>query len=523
LNTATQAALDQANHASALAQAGQVDAAIQAFEAAIALQPSMVGARCNLGALLDQTGRSEAALVQLRKCLQLQPDLPEAWNNYGNALLHCCQIEAAHHAFSRATQLRSSYLDAHSNRILATLYRADNNQTIQLARSDWQRALQAATQKMPAFHASKRSPQQKIRLGFVSPDFRLHSVAYFLQPVLEALCPETFEFYLYSDTQRSDAITLRFKQLADVWLDCQSLSHQQLTELIRADHIDVLFDLCGHFSHNRLPVFAARAANTQAAWLGFPGPTATANIDYYIGDNTVFRDAAHFPADDARLLQLPRGFHCYRPPATAPAIVSPPKETTHRFSFGCFNNTFKISPQIAELWGQLLRATPHSRLVLKARGFSNASVRQQIQHWICRDRIDPSRIVLLARTASLVEHLQCYGSIDLALDTFPYNGTTTTCEALWMGVPTISLVGQAPQSRVGASLLKQAQLEHFIAPTPSAYVAIARALYDRPDYLTRLRASLRTHLAQTDLLTVKSLSQPLTATLIEWANRHAVN
>lgn len=515
MDTNTQAALDKANEASQLAKKGQVDAAIRCFETAIEMHPGMAGALCNLGALLDQSGRSQEAITRLQHCLKLQPEFPEAWNNYGNALLHSCQVDAAFQACSKATQLRPNYWEAHSNRMLSTLYRMGTAKALKIAHQEWRAALQAAPMDVTAFTPKKREKGQKIRLGFVSPDFRLHSVAFFLQPLLESLCKDQFELYLYSDNQSDDALTLRFKQLASSWKDCQSLSHQELTQAIRADSIDILFDLCGHFSHNRLPVFAARAASTQVAWLGFPGPTATPNIDYYIGDAAVYQEGID-SIGDAKLLKLPNGFHCYRPPAEAPAIASPPKESPYNFTFGCFNNAFKISPQIAELWGKILAATPNARLVLKSRGFADLKVRQQVQQWICTDKIDPTRVVFHQRTASLVDHLKAYGQIDLALDTYPYNGTTTTCEALWMGVPTISLAGTEPQSRVGASLLKQAKLEHFIASTPDAYLGIAKTLSERADYLTHLRTSLRTHLQQSDLLQPQSLSQPLAAALTKW-------
>jgi protein O-GlcNAc transferase len=515
LDTPHQAALEQANKASDLAQQGRIDEAIRSFEAAILMHPGMAGALCNLGALLDQTGRTQAALARLRECIQLQPDFPEAWNNYGSALLHSCQIEAAYQAYSRAVQLRPNYFEAHSNRMLCPLYRSGKKEALATARRDWVAALKKYPVEEVAFSQIEKRGTGKIRLGFVSPDFRLHSVSFFLEPLLQQLSKERFELYLYSDTASPDALTLRYQHLADCWKNCESLSNKELLQQVRSDSIDVLFDLCGHFSFNRLPVFAARAAPKQVSWLGFPGSTATPNIDYYIGDASLVSTEDNSHGEETRILELPDGFHCYKPPAEAPAIKSNSDKNQQVFTFGCFNNAFKISPDIAAIWGQLLKETPHSRLLLKARGFANPTLQQQIRQWICGNTLDPLRIVFLDRTPSLVKHLDAYSQIDLALDTFPYNGTTTTCEALWMGVPTVSLSGDVPQSRVGTSLLKQAQLQHFAAKTPRAYIDIAKALHDNPDYLLRIRASLRSHLQKTSLLNATALCKPLEAALIQ--------
>ena len=510
-----QPVIDQANQALRLAESGQIEAGIDQLQAIISKHPNMIGARHNLGGLLNRVGRSEEACAVLREALQRQPDFAEAWNNYGLALFHLTRTGAAEQAFARAVEIKPDYHEAHSNRCLMPLYRSGTDAVAAQALEDWRRSCAAAISDCE-LKSADAAPRGSLKIGLVSPDFRVHSVAYFLFPILQHWSKQAgVELFLYSDVPQPDHMTEKFQALPLHYTAVQQLSHPELAAKIRADGINVLFELCGHFSYNRLPVFAARAAPCQIAWLGYPAPTGTPNIDFRISDAVVAPPQAPPPGDDqAELLRLESGYHCYAPPPEAPPIAAAPVSTGAPFTFGCFNNAFKISPEIARVWGTLLQQNPATRLLLKAKSFANPSVRQQILTWIHPEPGVQERVSFRARDASLREHLAAYNEVDLALDTYPYNGTTTTCEALWMGVPCLTLTGQVPQSRVGASLLQQAQLKHFVTTSSEQYIQLATLFATAPERLKSYRSALRSHLSQTALIDPAPIADELLARLV---------
>jgi len=494
-----EAAVERANAALRLADSGQLGSAIEILQEVVASQPSMVGARVNLGALLDRAGQSETACEQLKAAIRLQPDLAEAWNNLGLALFHLTRIRAAFDAFTRAVQIRPDYFEAHSNRSLMPLYRIRTGEWLDKSLTDWRQALTATKVKKENPRRPEPRGVKPLKIGFVSPDFRVHSVAYFLLPVIDYWAQQSdLELYLYSDVISADETTERFRSLPLNYLSTQDLSNQQLIERIRGDRIEILFELSGHFTHNRLPVFAERAAPFQIAWLGYPISSGTPNIDFRIADEISAPRKSDGAAEE-QVVRLDTGYHCYLPPKASPAIQAGPVSLQQPFTFGCFNNAFKISPEIARIWGLILENNPNCQLLLKAKSFANGKVREQILNWIHKEPSVRERIEFRSRDESLIDHLNTYNRIDLALDTFPYSGTTTTCESLWMGVPCITLCGNPPQSRVGASLLNQAKLQHFITHSAEQYVQLASLLAAQPEKLKSYRSGLRSHLNKTPL------------------------
>jgi predicted O-linked N-acetylglucosamine transferase (SPINDLY family) len=478
-----------------LAENGRVPEAIAILQYLYTNHPDRPGILINLGALHTRAGQLTKGIAHLEEATRHLPNQPEAWNNLGNAYLHACQMEEAYSAFSRAVALKTDYFAAHSNRFLVLRYRTADSKTEQKAANEWSDALR----KFPVGDEWAKEAFEpvtgKYRLGFLSPDFRTHSVAYFLEPLMDHLDRKTFEIILFSDVRRPDAKTARFQKRADEWVSTAELSDHDLLERLRGKQLNALIDLCGHFEYNRLPVFAARAAPLQLSWLGYPGSTSTPNIDGLIGDRSLVS-----PNDDPANL-LPNGHHCYRPPSPSPPIKKDSVEGHKGPTLACFNNACKISPATAGLWGDILQAVPGSRLLLKARAFNDPAVAARIREWICKSSaIDPERIAFLPRSATIQEHLKTYHQVDLCLDTFPYNGTTTTCEALWMGVPTVSMKGRSPQSRVGASLLAQIGLMPFVVDSPKAYVETVTALLQRPSLLQNLRATLRSRMQETPLM-----------------------
>jgi protein O-GlcNAc transferase len=321
----------------------------------------------------------------------------------------------------------------------------------------------------------------RLRVGYVSPDLRDHSVAFFIEPVLAGHDRAAVEVFCYASVARPDAVTARLARLADHWRDVASLGDEALARLIRRDRIDLLVDLAGHTLGNRLPVFAMRPAPVQANWIGYPNTTGLAAIDFRLTDAECDPPGAE-AFHTERLVRLPGGFLCYRPPPDAPAAVTPPADRP--FTFASYNAVAKIGPACIAAWSAILRQRRDARLRLKAVELDGAATRRRLLRAFAAHGVGAERLELRPLIASRREHLASYADVDLALDSFPYNGTTTTCEALWMGVPVLSLRGESHAGRVGASLLRQIGLEELIADDLDAYVATALALAG-PDGRTR--------------------------------------
>lgn len=514
MNRELQKATHAANEACHIAEAGHVADAIKRLQEILEKHPEMIGARKNYATLLHKSGRSEEAINELKICIQAKPSFAEAWDSLGTALLQTLRPEAAFDTYTKALAQDPTLQEVHSNRFLSTLYRCNQSERISVARNSWIQQFEKTNQKAlpPLKELQASDPEHgRLRLGFISPDFRLHSVAFFLLPILTEWKKFPVEIYLYSDAQRADAITAKFTAIATRFEEVKHASNFELIEQIRSDEVDVLFDLCGHFSFNRQAVFARRAAPVQISWLGYPTSTFTPNIDYRIIDPTIEGPDL---AGSERLIRIESGIHCFSPLSQTPDIQAAPYLKKGQFTFGCFNNAVKISPQIAQTWGAILENSPDSRLLLKASAYATPIVREQIRKWISPNARVRERVHFLERTAGYVEHLDCYNQVDLALDTFPYNGTTTTCESLWMGVPTLTLSNtHYEQSRVGTSLLKQAGLAAFAVDNPKAYIGLACTLAKNPESLTKYRSSLRTHLSQTTLIQPTPLVTALDAKL----------
>src|SRR5262249_23793600 len=339
--------------------------------------------------------------------------------------------------------------------------------------------------------ANAPDPARRLRIGYVSGDFRHHSVAFFFAPLLDARGRTAVEVFLYSNDARADRMTAWLRERADHWVPIHHLSDELAAARIREDAIDILVDLSGHTSHNRMMLFARKPAPLAVTWLGYPNTTGLPAIDYR------FTDAVADPPGEAdrlhteRLVRLARGFLCYRAPDDAGSVAPLPALGAGHVTFGSFNNVAKLSPATIALWARLLREVSGSRLLLKASQFKDRGTRERIAAAFAAAGIDRKRVTVLPPQATTAEHLAAYGRVDIALDPLPYNGTATTCEALWMGGPVATLRGERHAARVGASILTARGLEDLIAQTPDEYVATAVKLARERDALAMLRAGLR--------------------------------
>lgn len=334
----------------------------------------------------------------------------------------------------------------------------------------------------------------RIRIGYISPDLHQHSIAFFFEPLIAAHDKDKFAVYCYSDVEFPDDMTARIRKHADSWRDISLLNNDKVRQLIKNDNIDILIDLFGYTAGRRIELFAQRSAPVQISYLGYPGSCGLANIDFRIGD--VYTDPPEvdnfFPET---VLRLPNGFWTYSPPwDSSPPTAKPPFLQKDYFTFGSFNNQSKITPEVIVAWSRILQNNLNTRLMLKNNALNDIAVMARVAAAFEEQGINSARLILEPFCSSIEEHLAAYNRIDAALDTFPYNGTTTTFEALWMGVPVVTLRGRFHASRTGSAILSRLGLGEFIADSCEAYIELASSLPGRMRYLLNMRPQLRTML-----------------------------
>ncbi|MDD2467327.1 MAG: tetratricopeptide repeat protein, partial [Desulfobulbus sp.] len=475
----------------ALADLGQFDRAANSYEKAIELRPDYAIAHFNYGNALKKQGCMSDAVLCYRNALKIRSNYPEALMNLGNALISQGLIEEAITQYRKALEIEPANFGVHSN-ILFCLNYLPNITKEALYRESlcWAETHEKHRSVNIKTHENDCNPTRRLRIGYVSPDFRVHSVSYFCLPLFSSHDRGRVELFCYGEVSRPDMTTARIEKLADVWVDTVGMTDQELAERIRSDRIDILVDLAGHTAKNRLTVFAEKPAPVQITWLGYPGTTGLSSIDYRITDSIADPPEASRHHTET-LLRLADGFLCYEPSGDAPPVATLPFEKNPGVTFGSFNNPAKITTDVLDLWASLLKTIPFSRLILKSHSFSDEPTRLSYLKPFLKQGIDPFRLEFLPAENRKKDHLALYGRIDISLDPFPYNGTTTTCESLWMGVPVITLCGDRHAERVGASLLSSVGLEELIAYDKEEYLRIACQLTSEPAKLARPRSSLR--------------------------------
>ena len=508
------------NLGNVLRDQGKLDDALAAYHRALALRPDYVAAHVNLGNALKDLGRLEEAVAAFQKALAVKPDQPEARSNLGNAYKNQGKLTEAVAAYQKALELKPDYVDAHSNLVFCMNYDEQFTQRDIVAESrrwDAVHAVPRGADERP--HPNDPDPERRLRVGYVSPDFREHSVSYFLDPVIAHYDRGTFEVFCYAGVVRPDKKTARFRDLSDGWCSTVGMTDAAVAERIREDGIDILVDLAGHSANNRLLVFAERPAPVQVTWLGYPNTTGLSAMDYRL------TDAIADPAGDAEashsetLVRLPNGFLCFTPTADAPEIGEAHAPAAGHVTFGSFNNLAKVTPDVVATWARVLDGAPTSRLLIKSRPLADAETHKRYVEMFDAHGIDAERVELIPRIPLRYGHLGAYGRVDIGLDPFPYNGTTTTCEALWMGVPVITLSGDRHAGRVGASILNRVGLGDLVAETREAYVETAVALANDLNRLSTLRNGLRDRVRQLPLCDADAFARDVEAAYREMWRR----
>jgi predicted O-linked N-acetylglucosamine transferase (SPINDLY family) len=471
------------------------------FRAVLRYQPGNADFYAVYGSAMQRMGRYEAAINAYRKAIALQhPKTAELHENIAAALCMQGKYRESLEHFDMLLGLAPENPRFYSSMLLTLHYLTGQDPENLLERH--RRWPGNATRPDPAptrapATADAEQPA-RLRIGYVSADLRRHSVAFFIEPLLASHDATRYEITCYFSHMEPDATTERLQRLAHRWRDVAALEDNDLRKQIADDGIDVLVDLNGHTSGNRLPVFARRAAPVQVTFIGYPDTTGVEQMDYRLSDAIADPPGSeHFCTES--LHRLPGCFLCYCPPDNAPPVVPPPCTKNGFVTFGSFNNLAKVNPDVVALWARLLREMPGSRLLIKNPSLTDQSTRERCLALFADTGVSGERLALFGYIPDDAGHLGTYARIDVALDTFPYNGTTTTCEALWMGVPVVSLHGDRHSARVGTSLLTAAGFPDWIANTPERYIQICRALANDRAKLIELRSQMRERVRQSRL------------------------
>jgi len=510
---------------------GRLDEAVAAYLRALELKPDDPETLINLGNALREQGLLGEAIAASRRALELKPGYPEAWNNLANTLRDRSQLDEAVAACRRALELRPDYPDALNNLGNALWERGDLDESI----SSYRRALQikpedASTHGNLIFtlnfhpgydasaiseehrrwnrqfgdplkpflqpHANDPAAARRLRIGYVSPDFRDHAVGRYILPLLERHDRERFEILCYSGVARADGMTERFRALATEWRSTVGVPDARLAEMIREDGVDLLVDLALHTAGNRLPVFARQPAPVQVTWLGYPGSTGLRGIGYRLTDGRL-EPPGEEPAWSAEEpVRLPDCWCCYQAVGEFPEINALPARSSGGVTFGSLNNFAKMHEGVLALWARVLEAVKGSRLLMRC---PEGLARERVRAWFDARGIGTERVELVG-FLSQWDYLRLYERIDLGLDPFPYNGITTTCDALWMGVPVLTLPGEMPASRAGLSLLSNVGLGELATHSEEDYVGMAVELAGNLPRLANLRATLRARMLGSPLM-----------------------
>ena len=464
--------------ATLLSTAGRYEEAVTCHRQAVTFGPKSAQAWHGYGATLANLNLAAEALECERRAMAADPAYAPARRGYAVTLQKCHRVPEAVREFETILAQNPRLFDVQSHRLFALNYLAAATPAALFAAHQTYGALVESSAVAPVL-ANTPDPERKLRVAFFSADFRAHSVAYFMEPLLHHLDRSQFEISIYSTCARPDAVTARFRALAAHWRDFPSQVENVIEPIIRTDAPDIAVDLGGHTGLSLLPLFARRLAPVQISYLGYPNTTGLRAMDYRFVDAVTDPVGEADPFHTEKLVRFAPTSWTYAAPAESPAPSPPPSLNRGFITFGSFNNFSKVTDETLRLWSRLLSIVPNSRLLLKSTGLADAVISAQVRARIQQAGLPADRVELAGFKSTTAEHLASYAQIDLALDTHPYNGTTTTCEALWMGVPVISLQGDRHASRVGASLLQAVGIRNgsqrprrIISPSPPAWPTI---------------------------------------------------
>jgi predicted O-linked N-acetylglucosamine transferase (SPINDLY family) len=517
----------------ALRALNQVHEALPCLQKAVELKPDFFRFQMNLAGALSDTLKKQEALDAVDAALKIEPSVATAWAMRGFLLRDMQKFDEANQAFDEALRLDPNHLGALTSVGYARQERGDLdgamaalNHSIELkpdsqsfsnilmainyhpgyslsdllrAHQGWAELHEAPLRERWTPHTNDRAPDRKLRVGYVSPDFRGHSVSFFLEPILQHHDHEKFEIYAYVHLAYTDMNTWRLRTRIDQWREISAKSPDLVAKQIREDQIDILIELAGHTANNALPVFARKPAPVQINMIGFPSTTGLTAMDYRITDELCDPTGVTDSLNSEKLLRMPDIFWCYQPPHTSPEVDELPAIKNGYVTFTSVNNFTKVTPHVQKLWADILRAVPGSRLIMQTTSLASESAQELVKqrfggHGVSADRLE------FRKSTDLQPYLKLLTESDMTLDPFPFNGGTTTCHSLWMGAPVVTLAGDRHASRMGLSMLTCIGLPEFIAHTPDEYVRIATRFANDLPRLRDIRAGMRQRLKNSPLL-----------------------
>jgi protein O-GlcNAc transferase len=502
------------NLGNALELSDRPEEAIRCYQQALQLDPGFAEVYDNLGITLGQHDRADDAIAAFQHAIQLKPHFAQAHYNLGCALIDQGRPDLARTSFDTALRLQPDMAAAQSNALFCSNYDpsadpgsvfAEHRRWGKLHESKWQE------------HENDPDPERRLRVGYVSPDFRGHALARYLEPVLAHHDKRQVTVFCYAEVARPDAMTARLKSLADVWRWTCRQTDEAIAQRIREDRIDILVDLAGHTRRGRLLVFALKPAPVQATWLGYMNTTGLKAMDYRLTDDVLdplsdvrcpksevksassdigprTSDFGHV-YDTEELVRLPGGMCCFAPPDDAPAVGLLPALGRGYITFGSVHSLFKVNDRVVDLWSQVLQRVPTARLLMFHHTITSAAA-ERLRRQFADRGIGSDRLEFL-RGSGAPGYLKVYQDIDVSLDTFPCTGGVTTCESLWMGVPMLTLCGVRPAGRNSTSILNSVDLTEWIAQTPEEYLTMASRTASELHRLAELRLRLRDRMMAT--------------------------
>lgn len=500
-----------------------LDKAVECYQMALSIKPNFSQSLNNLGVVYTVQGKMDAAASMIEKAIIANPSYAEAYNNLGVLYRDAGNISLAVDAYERCLNIDPDSRNAGQNRLLALNYiNEGNDDKLFAAHRDWGRRFMRLYEQYTSWDNPK-DPHRPLVIGYISPDYFTHSVSYFIEAPISHHDYANCKVVVYSAVVKGDAKTIRFRdkvlKRGGVWRDIYGIDEKKVASMVREDKVDILVELTGHTANNKLGTMACRPAPIQVTWIGYPNTTGLPTIDYRITDSLAD------PPDTKQkhveeLVRLPECFLCYTPSPEAGSVSPTPALSNGFVTFGSFNNLAKITPKVLQVWARILCAVPNSRLVVKCKPFCCDSVRQRFISTLEQLGLESLRVDLLPLILLNHDHMQAYSLMDISLDTFPYAGTTTTCESLYMGVPCVTMGGSVHAHNVGVSLLSKVGLEHLIAKNEDEYVQLALQLASDVTALSNLRTSLRDLMAKSPVCDGPNFARGLESTYRDMWRRY---
>ncbi len=495
---------------------GMNEMAIRHFERAIAIEPANADYLSNCGEACRRAGWLDDAVANCRTALTANPGHLGARYNLALALHAMGEVESARDVLVTALAISPDDRRSHTALLFLLCHHPDiEGATLLAEHRNWNERHARNLVPNRARSTTAFNPDRKLRIGYVSGDFRRHSLSYFIEPLFANHDRLRFEVFCYSNTRKTDDVTDQLRSQVSQWRDIRTLSDEAAAALVMQDGIDILIDLSGHTADSRLLMFARKPAPVQMSYLGYPNTTGLTAMDFRVTDAYMDPLVLAEPLYVEKLLRMPHSLWCYRPPADAPEVNPLPALIGNRMTFGSLHSFTKLNRAVIQTWAKILASLPDADLVIA--GAPEGETRSRLTGQFAAHGVEPDRIQLVGKQ-NFDDYLKLYHRIDIGLDAFPYNGGTTTCESLWMGVPVITLAGAYGVARAGVSLLTTADLPELIAPTRERYVEIAVNLARDPRRLAALRSGLRERMQQSPLMNETAFTRAFEAMLHDAMN-----